>query len=505
MIRDFLLLIYFQPQESHIWLFCLLIFLILDTIIIIHVIINKHDEPASAILWIFVIINFHVLGILAYFTLGINRIKTKGVKIEKYNKSMSALRNSKGHLFSFLEQLIEFHSSGNLLPENEFQNILDRVIPGTFPVTGNKIELLVDGTIAYPKMLEAIKNAKKHINLQSYIITDDEIGQKIFKSLESKAKEGIKVKVLFDNLGSSKAYKSHFFKHWSVKSPNLEIKPFSKLNLFAPYRIQLRNHRKLLICDGEVAFVGGINISSENDINFTLKNKHIHDLHSRIEGPSVGEIQYIFLKDWSYVSQKHPLTLLSEINYFSKPCKCGDETIRVIASGPGQSYEASKKMFLTAITAAKKNLWIITPYFVPDAAFIQALCMLASKNVDIRIIIPQNNNHWYVRYACRSIYNRLLFGNIRIFEKTGNFSHVKAMLVDNQWATMGSSNCDVRSFKLNYELDCVIEGNEFINNLHSQFIAELEDSEEITLLMRRNRTFREKLLEDFCSLFTPVI
>jgi cardiolipin synthase A/B len=505
MVIDFFILFNSYPRTLHIWIAFFILCITLDILTIMHIITNKHEEPTSAMLWIFVVVDFHILGILAYLILGINRIKTKGVKIEKYNNSMSALRCSKGHLSSFLEQLIEFHPLDKNTPPNEYQHILDRIIPGTFPVTGNKIELLVDGTIAYPKMLNAISNAKKHINLQSYIITDDEVGQKIFKALEKKAKEGVKVKVLFDSLGSSKAYKSHFFKHWSVKSSNLEIKSFSRLNLLTPCRIQLRNHRKLLVCDGETAFVGGINISSENDINFTLKNKHIHDLHCKIEGPAVGEIQYIFLKDWSYVTKTHPLNLLSEINYFAKPQHCGNETVRAIASGPGQAYEASKKMFLTAITAAKKSVWIITPYFVPDSSFIQALCMLAAKNIDIRIIIPQNNNHWYVRYACRSIYNRLLHANIRIFEKTGNFSHVKAMLIDNQWSTMGSSNCDIRSFRLNYELDCVIEGNDFINKLHNQFIEELKASEEITLLMRRNRTFGERLLEDTCSLFTPVM
>ena len=494
MLLNFYIL-YHHPDEFPLCITIFLICITLDIFTIIHIIINKHDEPASAILWIFVILNFHLVGILAYLTLGINRIKTKGVKIEKYNESMTALRTSKGYLSSFLEHLIEFHPTGKETPINGYQYILDRIVPGTFPVKGNKIELLVDGTIAYPKMLDAINNAKKHINLQSYIITDDEVGQKIFTALERKANEGVKVKVLFDSLGSSKAYKSHFFKHWTVKNPNLEIKPFSRLNLLTPYRIQLRNHRKLLVCDGKTAFVGGINISSENDINFTLKNKHIHDLHCKIEGPAVGEIQYAFLKDWSFVSKKHPLTLLSEINYFATPTNCGNETIRVIASGPGQSYEASKKLFLTALTAAKKSVWIITPYFVPDSSFIQALCMLAAKNVDIKIIIPQNNNHWYVRYACRNIYNRLLQADIHVFEKTGNFSHVKAMLVDNQWATMGSSNCDVRSFRLNYELDCVIEGNSFISKLHNQFQNELKGSVEITWKLRQEISFGEKFLE----------
>ncbi|MCF7791024.1 MAG: cardiolipin synthase [Victivallales bacterium] len=498
-------LFFYSADLFKLWLVFFIICLLLDITTIIHILKNKHYEPASAILWIFVVVDLHLIGVLLYLLLGINRLKTKGIKIEQHNQTMDALKGPKGYLSNFLERLIDFHETYNDKP-HEYQHIFNKIIAGTFPIKGNKVELLVDGTTVYPKMLKEIKNAKRHINLQSYIINNDEVGQEIFHALSEKAKEGVKVKVLFDALGSSKAYKSHFFKHWILqKNPNFKIKAFSKLNLFTPYRIQLRNHRKLLICDGKTAFVGGINISSENDINYTLKNRHIHDLHCRLEGPTVGELQFNFLKDWSFVTRKDPITLLTETNYFVNPEYCGNAVIRTLPSGPGQSYEATKKMFMTAAVSAKKHLWIITPYFVPEASFIQSLCMLAAKDVDIRVIIPQNNNHWYVRYACRSIYNRLIASNIKIFEKTGNFSHVKAMIVDNKWAAMGSSNCDVRSFRLNYELDCVIEDSEFVEKLHRQFLKEMEESIEITWHDRKARGQLEKLLENVCSLFTPVM
>jgi len=474
---------------------------IADIATVIHILENKHEEPTSAILWIFIIANFHIVGIFFYLLLGINRIKTTGLKISKANKSMKNARENKNCSFlPYLNLVSIFHSK----TDKEYMKILDRLLPETYPTEGNKVDLLEDGTHAYPQMIAAIENAKKHIHLQSFIIVDDELGNKIFEALERKAKnENVKVKVLFDRLGSSKAYSSHFFRKWTKNNPNFEIMAFSKFSLLVPYRIQLRNHRKILICDGEVAFVGGINISAENDAN--LKPKYIHDLHCKITGPCVGEFQFSFLQDWSFTTKTDPEILLSEPDYFASPDREGNAIVRIVPSGPGQSYEATKKLFMTIAATAKKSLWIITPYFVPDNSFLDALRIAAARNVDVRILIPENNNHWYVRYASKSLYNRLLRSNIRIFEKRGLFSHVKAVLIDGQWAMMGSSNCDLRSFRLNYEVDFIAEGENFINRLHLQFSSEFEESQEITLHDREKRTKIEEILENFCSLFIPIL
>ena len=501
MFPDIYLMAMYSPWAC---LFVVVTFLILDVVTILHILKNKHDQPTSAILWIFLVVELHAIGILLYLVLGINRLRTTGAKIKKAHDSICAMRNSPGALFKYLEEVRKFHYSGEIQDGYKYWTILDRILPATYPICGNSLKLLEDGTAAYPEMFDAIQNAKDHIHLQSFIIMNDETGEKLFNTLEKKAKAGVKVRVLFDRMGSGKAYKAHFFKTWGKKIPNLEIQPFSKVNLLAPYRIQLRNHRKLLVVDGKTAFIGGINISSENDRRIN-KNKYIHDLHCKIQGPAVGEFQYTFLRDWSFVTKVSPMMFLKTENYFPSPVECGDSLIRVNSSGPGQAYEASEKLFMTAVTAAQKSLWIVTPYFVPDKSFINMLRMAAGRNVEIKIVIPQNNNHWYVHYATKSIYNTLLKANIRIFEKEGVFSHVKAMMVDGTWATMGSSNCDNRSFRLNYELDFIVQGGDFIRNLHDQILKEIEGSEEITLEKRANRTLREELLENFSSLLTPIL
>lgn len=499
MIIDF----FFSGQMSFdTWIIFMLVVVLLDVFTIVHILANKYDEPASAILWIFIVADIPILGVFVYLILGINRIKTTGLKVDKASRDMhKAKLGTEGAFLSYLAGVKKFNFKPS---EPGYMTMLDKLMPNTFPTLGNSISLLEDGTSAYPKMLEAIEGAQKHIHLQSFIINDDEVGNKIFEALQRKSKvDGVKVKVLFDRLGSSHAYSRHFFKKWSRGNKNFELKAFSKFNLLVPYRIQLRNHRKLLICDGKVAFIGGINISAENDA--TLKTKYIHDLHCRIQGPAVGELQFSFLKDWSFVSKTDPETLLEQGDYFVTPEDMGESIIRMISSGPGQAYEASKKLFMSALTMAKKSLWIITPYFVPDKSFIEGLCLAAARNVDIRIIIPQNNNHWYVRCASRSIYNTLIHSNIRVFEKKGMFSHAKAALVDSEWAIMGSSNCDMRSFRLNYELDFTVEGGDFVYLLHQQFLKELAESQEVTYSDRMKRTWHQELIENFCSLFTPVL
>ncbi|MCK4608049.1 MAG: hypothetical protein KAT71_01095, partial [Gammaproteobacteria bacterium] len=298
---------------------------------------------------------------------------------------------------------------------------------------------------------------------------------------------------------------SHFFRKYKTsKIDNFQMHSFSIANVFAPWRVQLRNHRKALVIDGKIAFVGGINISSENDINTCNKEKYIHDLHCKLEGPAVIPLQLDFLRDWFYAT-KTKLSTLLQAEYFPGPKQIGDATVRIISSGPGQQEAATEKVFLAAIATAKEYLLIMTPYFMPDQPIMKALSTASARGVDIRIILPKRNNHWYVQFASRSLYPFLLQNNIRVFEKHGVFSHTKAMVADDNWGQMGSSNWDVRSLRLNYELDFIVEDEGFIFDLKQQFLNELTESEEILLEQVQNKKLARQLVENFCALFTPVL
>ncbi|MFA6290768.1 MAG: phospholipase D-like domain-containing protein, partial [Victivallales bacterium] len=426
-------------------IFLIIVDIVICAFVAVHIVLNKHGEPPAAVAWLIIVFSFPIAGTLLYILFGINKMYTRGIQIKIAHDLVSSHKNNPDHqpINRYLSEQAKFI----LKPEGQddyppYLMSLDRQLPDTEPLTGNRIELLLDGTKAYPKMMEEIEKARSSIHLQSFIIMHDAIGKSILDRLEAKAAEGVKVKVIYDKFGSTKALISFLFRYFGRKIPDFEIKPFSPFHLKSPWSIQLRNHRKLLVIDGKTAFVGGINISSANVSGLGSPDRYIHDLHCMISGPAVGELQVSFLRDWHYVSATHPSHLFIGEN-FPLPEKCGDSIVRVIDSGPGQNYEAIEKVFFTAFSTAQRYIWIMTPYFVPDKPFIKMLCATVARGVEVRIIVPRKNNHWYVQYAMQSLYGDLLDSGVKIYEKEGVFSHAKAMLVDGSWALMGSSNCDV--------------------------------------------------------------
>ncbi|MCP3968617.1 MAG: cardiolipin synthase [Lentisphaerae bacterium] len=472
-----------------------------------HILFTKHEETSSAMMWLLVIILLPVAGIFFYLLLGINNLKNRGSSFKKIQEKVD---NSKEKYLGkaindYLNNLRQFIPKKNILSHSH-NRMLDRLLPERAPLSGNNLELLCDGTMAYPRMLQDINNAKHSIRMQSFIIMNDPVGKEIFDALEKRAKAGLDVKVLYDSFGSCKAYFSHFFHRYAhKKNPNLKIRAFSPINIFVPWRIQLRNHRKLLVIDGKIAYIGGINISQEN-ARFTKvpRRKYIHDLHCRVSGPAVTSLQFTFLKDWVYATRSQFLEE-SAPEDFPVQGEQGNSIVRIIDSGPGQNYQGSQKAFYTAALTAKRSLWIMTPYFVPDSSYVKTLCMTAARGVDVRLIVPQNNNHVFVALATQSLYRTMLLSGVRIFEKRGLFSHAKALMVDEEWAFMGSSNCDIRSFQLNYELDFCVERGSFISDLNKQFLEELAESDEVTLSHVENKNFRKQLLENLCALLTPIL
>ena len=479
----------------------------------IHIILNKHEESVSAVLWLLTVSFLPILGTGLYILFGINRVYTKGLKIQIANETImkekdSTLLNSNKlgkaseTMRNYLKQQLAFiYKPNNIKEYSDFNKMLDHYMPESTMIEGNNIELLCDGTQAYPKMLHAIKNAKSFIHLQSYIIVNDNFGKQLFSLLKTKANEGIEIKVIYDRFGSFYTFFSLFFKHFVSNIQNFQIKSFS---LKPPWTLQLRNHRKLLIVDGKIAFLGGINISSENDKRLSPKKKHTHDLHSKVSGPIVAELQFSFLRDWHCISKTKPEDLLIN-KYFPKLKKEGEHIIRLITSGPGQKYEATEKCFIAAASAAKQSLWIMSPYFVPDKAYCKLLCASAARGVDVRIILPAKSDHFITTQAAKSLYKPLLEGGVKIYEKQGDFLHAKASLIDSKIARLGSSNCDIRSFRLNFELDIIVQEGNFSLKLLEQFQYEFKNSKQILLGNINNKTIHKQLTENFCALFTPIL
>ncbi len=492
-------------------------FVIIEVAVGMHILLRKHEEQASALLWLFIIIIFPVIGIILYLIFGINRFGKMNARLETVKREIDNILifNPQHRLSHLLSNVNKYYTGEKCLEyATMFENILsnkevEKNIPGEYCIlSGNKLELLEDGTAAYPAMLKAIRNAQISIRMQSFIITNDKIGKKFFDALERKAEQGVNVKVIYDSFGSFWASFHHFFQRYcDRKNKNLSIRSFDKFKLFSPWMIQQRNHRKLLIIDGKIAFVGGINIAEANKRQKGIpRRKNIHDLHCMITGPAVSQFHLKFFRDWLFsCSGKKEFTDETLTNEFPILNKCGQGNIGIVSSGQGQVPNATQKAFFIAAANAKKTLWIMTPYFVPSRSYLESLCMTVARGVDVKIIVPENNNHKLVAWAAQSFYRQLVNGGVKIYMRRNEFSHAKAMLVDGIWAYMGSSNCDLRSFRLNYELDFTVDDTEFISKLQQQFEKEINISRIVKLEEVENKPTSVKLLENMSSLLAPIL
>jgi cardiolipin synthase len=372
-----------------------------------------------------------------------------------------------------------------------------------FPLLGgNKIIPHVTGNELYPRMLQAIDNAAHHIHLQSFIIRNDRIGREFMEHLAAKAKSGVQVRLLYDQFGSMQAILTGLFRRYR-NVPNMQISGWTQVNpLKRRFQLNLRNHRKALIIDGVHAFMGGINIHREN---VTSGNRSaIRDYHFEMTGSIVQEIQYSFLKDWYFMTDENPEIILQPV-YFPATDATGDATASIVCSGPTYELQPITDLFFMAITNARHQLLIVTPYFVPSQDILRALRSAAIRGVDVRIILPHKNNHVYAGWASRALYEELLQSGVRIFERKEPFIHAKALLSDDSFAIVGSANWDIRSLKLNYETNMTVTDNNFANELKRIILEDESQSTEIDLSEWHNRANWRRLVENACSLLTPAL
>lgn len=487
--------------------FWLVVSLLCHLAVLVYILYTKTEDPADTLFWMLVVALLPMVGIVLFLFFGVNRVAHIDNLVQKV---AFRLKDEREHLLgleiSGAERKLRDFAAPPETAQNYHNRMLDRLFPQSLLLDGNRLEILVDGTAAYPRMLADIENAQSSIRLQSFILMGDEVGARILEALERKAAAGVDVKVLYDDFGSFKAYFSRIFRQALRKNrPNFAIHAFSPLNLLAPWRFQMRNHRKLLVIDGRIAYSGGINISRENEqLDSVPANRRIHDLHCRITGPAVSQFLLTFFYDWAYTTRRK-LGEIAVPGDFPEPAKCGDDTVRVLKSGPGQNFQGTRNLFFTAAATARQSLTIMTPYLVPGPAYIQTLCMTAARGVEVKIIVPRHNNHFFVDFAARSLYHRLLRYGVKIYEKNGRFSHIKALLVDNEWGFMGSSNCDNRSFQLNFELDFCYESGPYVEAMRQLVHDELAKSDELTLFEVERKSMIRRLAENLCALLSSIL
>lgn len=359
---------------------------------------------------------------------------------------------------------------------------LEEAATGSPLIAGNKVTLLYDGPQTMAAMIAAISAARDHINLETYIFDQDALGIRFADILIERQRAGVQVNVIYDSVGTLGTPQAFFDKMRDAGIRLLAFNPVNPLKLVGPWEPNNRDHRKILVVDGLVAFTGGVNISSTyaNSSLFRSKarrNARVgwRDTHIKIEGPAVAALQWAFLDNWA----SQPSPDLPDSNFFPPLTDAGDKLVRVLASAPGGDHEIYKA-YVLAIQEAKKTVHMTCAYFVPDAQILQALSDAARRGVDVKIILPGVTDSGLVHHATQSFYSEMLAAGIVIYQLQIAVLHAKTAVIDAAWATVGSTNIDTRSFLHNNEINVVVFSEEFGTAMENAFVEDLRYSVEIT-------------------------
>jgi cardiolipin synthase len=364
-------------------------------------------------------------------------------------------------------------------------------------IAGNKVTLLYDGPQAMASMMEAIRAAKDHINLETYIFDQDAVGMAFADLLIERQRAGVQVNVIYDSVGTISTPQEFFSRMQEAGITLVAFNPVNPLKLLGPWVPNNRDHRKILIVDGRVAFAGGVNISSAyaNSSLFRSKARRDgkvgwRDTHIRIEGPAVAALQWEFLNSWT--TQNAPA--ISNRKYFPHLQAAGNKLIRVLASAPDGDQEIYRA-YILAIGAAQTSVHITTAYFVPDVQILGALAAAAKRGVDVKIILPGVLESSPVFYAGNSFYSQMLESGIHVFQLQVAVLHAKTAVIDGIWSTVGSTNFDTRSFLHNHEINVVVMDNEFAVAMERAFEEDLRLSNEVTAESWAKRPLADRLKE----------
>lgn len=386
---------------------------------------------------------------------------------------------------------------------------IEEAIVGSPLVVGNKVTILLDGADTYPAMLASIKSAKSSINMETYIFDDDEVGKQFVAALLERQRTGVQVNLIYDSLGTLNTSKE-FFQPLIESGINvLEFNPLNPLSLRKGWDVDQRDHRKLLLVDGQIAFLGGINISSVYSSGSGKKPdksapKNVipwRDTHLRIEGPVVKEFQKLFLETW----EKQKGAALAAKNYFPVPAKKGDEVVRAIGTSPDEPYSLTYAALLSAITNAESQIYLTNAYFVPDPQLLAALKDAAHRGVDVQLLLPGKTDSVLITHVSHSFYDELLRAGIKIFERQHALLHAKTAVIDGVWSTIGSTNLDWRSLVHNQEINAVILGPEFGAKMQATFEQDVRASMPITLEQWRRRSWINRIEEMGARLWARVL
>ena len=465
----------------------------LSVLFIAFLIFMENRHPTRTLTWLVVLGSFPVLGFIFYMLFGRN-VRKRRLFHQKALMDRQTAQKIEGNR-SYTEEEMLSLGDGHRTMFQLATNI------GRSPISfSTDTEVLTDGEETFSKILEELEKATHHIHLEYYIVRHDEIGTKIKNVLMEKAKSGVNVRFLYDAVGSWTLSKKYIRE---LRESGVEVISFSPVRLpFFNNKINFRNHRKIIVIDGTIGFVGGLNIGDE----YLGKNEYFgfwRDTHLFVKGEAVRTLQLIFLQDWYYMTEQSLLTPSYLSPNLSENRNYGG--VQMIAGGPDQEWEVIKSLFFSMITSARKSIWIASPYFVPDDDIFTALKVAALSGVDVKLLIPNRPDKKIVFYASRSYFPELLAAGVKIFEFEKGFLHSKIVIVDEEVASIGTANMDMRSFHLNFEVNAFLYHTESLKKLVADFEGDLLHSKPIVKDVFQNRPFHHKMFESLSRLLSPLL
>lgn len=468
------------------------VLLIINLLFSFSLIFIERKDPSTTWAWLLIMIIFPGIGFLFYLLLGQNLSREKLFK----EKILNDEEKRRGLAISVEANKSKHHGTKDFLDLRR----MNYNHCGAKYTVGNDIEIYYNGEDKFEQLIKDLEGAKKFINIQYYIFRRDLIGKKIINILEKKAAEGVEVRFLVDSMGSYTITK---------KSMKRLISNGGKFEIFFPgilphinTRINYRNHRKIVVIDGEYGYTGGFNVGKEY-INQDKKIGYWRDTHIRIRGEAVNDLTDRFLLDWCYASGEN----IDDFSTFypNKVYKDGDIGIQIVTSGPDHKEEYIKHAYLKMINNAKKRIYLETPYFVPDESILEALKLSSLSGVDVRIVIPGKPDHKWMSYAASSYIGELLEAGIKIYCYENGFIHAKTIVVDGEVSSIGTANMDIRSFKLNFEVNAFIFDARVAESLEIQFNIDLGESSIIDKAIYNSRSNMTRIKESLIRLVSPIL
>lgn len=485
------------------WVVILDILYIIILVLVCLRIIYDTTSTNKTLAYLLLVIFIPIVGMLFYFSFGINYRKRR-----VYSKKLIEDDALRREVINEVIQETEF----NLEKENhrigEARSLVHLLLNDSLsPLTsGNAVKLLLNGEQKFPEVIEALKRAKHHIHIQYYIYQDDIIGNHVKEVLIAKAREGIKVRFIYDAFGS-RSIRRRFLRE--LRHAGIEAFPFNRIR-FMPLanRLNYRNHRKIIVIDGHCGFLGGINIDDRyiNDPAYhhgRRRKLYWRDTHLRIDGPGVQYLQYLFFCDWNFCSGQKLQP--DAIYYDDRKHAEGNESVQIAASGPDSPTPTIMLSLVKAISLAKHEILLTTPYFIPGETILNALKVASLGGVSVRILAPGISDSKLVNAAAWSYYGDLLRSGVQIYLYHKGFIHVKTMVVDDYISIVGTANMDYRSFDLNFEVNAVVYGESLAAELRTTFLQDLKDAEQIQAERWRKRPVFKQLPERIARLLSPLL